>query len=1502
MDITTLNTPPAARMTPLCATEFTNTSGITFIRLIPEPLLVAEQCALESVGLTHQHHHTVGHTHMRTTYFPAWLLITNPDHVQHVLDIMGDLQWAKHAVKHSAGKVKRRFDQIINLLTRNTPQVAPSLLEELARLFAQAGSTNYAKQYFVKAREIERTHNVPIDQEHHIAVFLQFSQLGIIGAREFSAEAQAATERMTPKAAFDYFLNLITHLLKSGAEAYPNLAGDLRQLAHNACISDHESDNILLGSIIELIGFRTAPADFFTAINQALIQFIMLHPEYQPVLYAAKPKKLTTEQYFTLLTQTGVLAELTAHKPTFAQWLVEFLTTEMPIRYHQDERFSPQLINAILLAGPALAGKTISLCGRTMDLNLIDALSSCGVHWTGINADWSYKWVDWAKDHFYTNPATQRRDLMGVVNHPQLRTMVAGMLTAEFINAHVDLLLSFPATTELVRIRLNQYADWWEQTAGSATTRKHIHDTCLVYLNDHRLQLLFPDIIERLFAFDPVAELQLRLQHGMVSELAWPAMEATLDRLHQDYPMSTAVGFYETYPAVAVRVGRALEVVDGDDVLIQGTVIPDADVSVVRLVRKRVIMLYHNSGWEIYTRWLGEMPVRDQWLDAQHSHQRTHSIPLPEGRLTGYGLLRYPGKAQSFGGQVFGTGPYYLLTDTHITDTHIKEWESGESKDEAFFAPVGRGENIPGVDLTGLPPATMLTPLDRFQLRLSTVTAAQPTTQTSPCGILNGQHVTIVHRDDTTYHLWSPLGDFRSQHAITVTLRRPGGGTWLIASDPKAGNSIIDAETDQVISQALSVYVDSRPADYIHHLPPSAFHQLHPRDLAMSTKLRATTWEQALTLLSNPTLETIAQLFGSNAVLGKSILNIVTSVQELRGQIQKITALHTTTPHNMLSTAALELLSLASSSTRWSPEGQLHDNILPQLLATPGVVTLSRAETQLFNGWWELLGQEKAIVATISAPMHNPETVVELCEWLLKAAASGTFGSGWRHHVVDRAAVPDAPTCEWWHGAWFYGGSSTFSCVLVHPEHTDYAHIPLHTHPYEPDMFLPQAEFVACITAIMRWAQQRSENPPAELMLFDGAASNAVPSLVGPADATLDNTAPDNAAPRGRSLAAAAQQLATGTIFLPETAQYFLAGLKKNTYYNWGVLDTDYREALGLGTAEATAALNQLRGIHHIEWLQAIGVDSDFHTTGFNIDALVTYLQERYSQPFMHITTAQFNHAVRHGQWPSLVNHAIGSATHAPNHMDAQDAGNYLAILLYLVNLLDLGDTRRNILACKLTALKAFSRTQQWTGLGAMDLGCNYGNRYFNQRITHDAQVIRALTEGLLDSLIINLEQQPTRIGNAFDPVAAAPDVVHDAAETLKVPHESARYFLQILALARPTDANVREWNDWKKKDIDRAATPLVEKKLLVMAKRAGAGRTRFLPGGWAEKAPGSVPMEVWKAPHYLLWQDAKIRPIIKGCPPILPTAELFATTWERYKNGGTPGYEKLRTQCYRRP
>ncbi|MFJ2862396.1 hypothetical protein [Kitasatospora sp. NPDC087314] len=143
-------------------------------------------------------------------------------------------------------------------------------------------------------------------------------------------------------------------------------------------------------------------------------------------------------------------------------------------------------------------------------------------------------------------------------------------------------------------------------------------------------------------------------------------------------------------------------------------------------------------------------------------------------------------------------------------------------------------------------------------------------------------------------------------------------------------------------------------------------------------------------------------------------------------------------------------------------------------------------------------------------------------------------------------------------------------------------------------------------------------------------------------------------------------------------------------------------------------------------------------------------------------------------------------------------------------------------------------------------------------------------------------------------PQHTVPDLVAEVARTHGLGEDAAVLYLQLLALPDPTDRNVARWTGWKPARLKRARAELAATALVLEAKRARAGRSLFLPGGWQEAKSPALPAETWKAGLYEL-------PTHQVSLPHLPVPELFARTWQRILDGDTPGYEELQTSKRRK-
>lgn len=138
--------------------------------------------------------------------------------------------------------------------------------------------------------------------------------------------------------------------------------------------------------------------------------------------------------------------------------------------------------------------------------------------------------------------------------------------------------------------------------------------------------------------------------------------------------------------------------------------------------------------------------------------------------------------------------------------------------------------------------------------------------------------------------------------------------------------------------------------------------------------------------------------------------------------------------------------------------------------------------------------------------------------------------------------------------------------------------------------------------------------------------------------------------------------------------------------------------------------------------------------------------------------------------------------------------------------------------------------------------------------------------------------------GYEADPRLSCPELVARVAEALGVGGDAAALYLQLAALAAPTDRNVRRWNGWSTRRHAEVRAELLATGAVLEAKRARAGRTLFLPGGWTELKAPHLPLETVKLTTHLvrpMW-DKWIRSPFVRVLPTAPLHEMFEEAWER--------------------
>ncbi|MEV4412903.1 hypothetical protein [Catellatospora sp. NPDC049609] len=141
------------------------------------------------------------------------------------------------------------------------------------------------------------------------------------------------------------------------------------------------------------------------------------------------------------------------------------------------------------------------------------------------------------------------------------------------------------------------------------------------------------------------------------------------------------------------------------------------------------------------------------------------------------------------------------------------------------------------------------------------------------------------------------------------------------------------------------------------------------------------------------------------------------------------------------------------------------------------------------------------------------------------------------------------------------------------------------------------------------------------------------------------------------------------------------------------------------------------------------------------------------------------------------------------------------------------------------------------------------------------------------------------------DPRHSVPELVAAVAAAHALSPEAAAYYLQLLALPDPTDANAARWLGLTAAGLKPLRAALMAAGLVVEARRARAGRTVFLPGGWRELRAPALPLESWKAESLGLGpESAPLGTVLAG----RPVADLFRAVWTRVSTGDGPRYQDL--------
>ncbi|MFC3850945.1 hypothetical protein ACFORJ_12325 [Corynebacterium hansenii] len=1507
--------------------------GRVVVKLVPEALVEAETVAQATVGFEAGSSRPVGRVRQRAIGFPAWPIITDPGNARHALNLVGDLEWARRHARANPKKVQERFEGLVEGLRGSAPHFVPTLLEELARIFVAADREKHARRWFALARDIERAHGLPVDAARHEAAFLEFAANGVVGASELTREAGDAMERFDdPSEAFEHVLRLNCARIRAGQPPHANCARDLRKVGAAAGISADDADDRLFDAIVGMSAVDSAPPGFWKTTQTSLARWLRANPGRADHFVEVKADSWSLDEWIGFLEESGEWARLAADPDALQAWIRKVVDCGgFPLL----AIVSPRFVAAIESLGTKLRGTRVSARFSDLAVDHVDVLTAAGVEWDGesqLRFDRSLRWRDWARSGVRT------RTLETLLHDPVLADLVDDVVPSWILGTDPDHFLATEGGRRTIGRKLREVADAHAANMASPTTLAYIHEHHVRHLLDPRLAGVDPEAAAALRSYDPAETLAGAIRVGVLAELALPAVEESARRMvppgnTEWWKGAGTVRVFDSYPRLIVVVGDRFAAVDGDSVVVEGQIPPGAGHVTGALTVGDELAFFNGApgGWTNHVHWYRgpTAAMQDPYISFVGM-----TVENAEGRITVGGLLT------ALDVTVAGLSFQKLActADTSRVFAHIdgamREW-----------LPAERGFSSEPVDVGAIPGILGIGPLPANDgISYCQAYPAQPDTVDGPAGSAGGLHFAIGYRLGDEWGVTTPLGDFRAREPIASVVRRPGGGHWLMGADMRLRNPDTGA------------YLAGRNG-LLDGLPPSAVHRMRPRSPWVSELMRAFTRESAAELLSAMTgdsergfdfrdvpadlklsdvenrysterwrpsvdarpgtsaWETASRLLGtSDPLLLNAVIELAADAIELDRRVKVLLpAAERAAERFTVSAKAMHLVGCLSGDLvvmGGSKEFAESLGAIADELASPGTTDGRIIDTP---GLVRHIGHERGLVALLAAPALDRALVREAVGLLRELVETGVLCSGWRAHLLEAPKGnrrPNMRKMRWEDDALFVGfmvdDAGAWRCYLARDD----------------------SRWAAAHAATTRATDgagnadddgMNADDFLADLAVLEERAAHANHDASGSGSGEAKREAPWSV--RGK-----AAELASATDLSEDAAAYLVGGIASRSSAH-GALEEEQRErtdavreALGMTAAAFTRARDRVRALPWatIRNMAIAGLPGGdvrrMAEEGPDVSAMAAVWARETGD--LGFRLSEFERAAirrpldkeRIVRYPDeVLDELLRPFDFKTTDPDSVD--HYVAPLLILASLRPPGDPIRPFIGEQLRAIAEQApacRERRARYLSGVELGGDFEDINGHPSL----QTHRVLLEGHLDELLADLERDPAAAPaspakrgaapNPMDPANSAPDTVAAAMESLGIDENATRYFLQILALADPSDANVRAWNGWRKKDIDAAAGVLVDKGLLIEGRRAGAGRTRFLPGGWMEPGPGEKTMETWKAPLHLLWRDAKVRPVVPTSPPLVPLPSLYARAWERFAGGDVPGYGELSTERYR--
>lgn len=651
------------------------------VRLVAGELGAAEDLAAGFLGLEQDAEPAVVGLGMRQALgFPEWVLVHHPEDGHHALGVVPDLEKALRQVKSKPKAALEACLEIGARLGTAVPHFLPTYYEQAGRAFLAEENAAYASQLFTRARKAEAEHGLGVDEERLDAVFLEFALAGALPVKTLSSYAKELASRLPADEALERFTRLCLRRTAGGLPPSAQMANDLRRLARAAGQDASRVEQDYLAALLGLPATLRAPVGWWKGHRGALVALAAREPSVRGVLLNTIPASHDREMpalWLAFLQESGAAAALwdgslpADQRPQdgTAGWLERFVrfrertlswrdTLRMPELYALVERSADRLRAELAEAGRGLRlGQDVDLLdlGLSLGLPVADpegrALSL--VQWG--RGEGQRDLVSLAADPRFHRPFAQGCD--------QFHDNEEGLRTIRLLAASPG---GRPLLTDWVREVVRRFAAVGLPQLPDALAR-------LRWLPAEALALA-EDEVRAAVATDLAPVLARTLRTGLFDELGWPAWEeATAELTGQQAVQNLLVS--EAWPHLVVAGVQQARVIGAE-----GTVLAH-DLRVPRQDMWGDPGFHHVDG-ELLVYWNERSGgMRGYWHTRPDAPQ---TITSAAGRTRGtemnwYGgdlplSLPLPGGGRTTGGGVLHAGDTRLPAERRLYSDGDSYW------------------------------------------------------------------------------------------------------------------------------------------------------------------------------------------------------------------------------------------------------------------------------------------------------------------------------------------------------------------------------------------------------------------------------------------------------------------------------------------------------------------------------------------------------------------------------------------------------------------------------------------------------------------------------------------------------------------------------------------------------------------------------------------------------------------------------------------------------------